>query len=119
MKKVIKCTCHASDNFRPEVLPKCLFESAANGKHFVVETELFRLSASQQQGDLRLSGPPSGLGADSRVQTPVRRVPADLGADSKPLCHRHPLNEASSMLVCLAHQHGSHSRNCPCFAGTG
>ncbi|GFN95800.1 hypothetical protein PoB_002230600 [Plakobranchus ocellatus] len=34
-----------------------------------------------QQGDLRLSGPPSGQGACSGARTRDRRVPADLGAD--------------------------------------
>ncbi|GFO07997.1 hypothetical protein PoB_003450200 [Plakobranchus ocellatus] len=35
-----------------------------------------------QQGDLRLSGPPSGQGAGGGAQTRDRRVPADLRADS-------------------------------------
>ncbi|GFO16552.1 thymus-specific serine protease [Plakobranchus ocellatus] len=35
-----------------------------------------------QQGDLRLSGPPSGQGTGGRVQTRDRMVPADLRADS-------------------------------------
>ncbi|GFO15193.1 hypothetical protein PoB_004169800 [Plakobranchus ocellatus] len=34
-----------------------------------------------QQGELRLSGPPSGQGAGGRARTPDRRVPADLRAD--------------------------------------
>ncbi|GFN83835.1 hypothetical protein PoB_001034100 [Plakobranchus ocellatus] len=38
---------------------------------------------SPQQGDLRLSGPPSGQGADSGARTRDRRVPADLRADSQ------------------------------------
>ncbi|GFN83335.1 hypothetical protein PoB_000984100, partial [Plakobranchus ocellatus] len=38
---------------------------------------------SPQQGDLRLSGPPSGLGAGSGARTRDRRVPADLRADSQ------------------------------------
>ncbi|GFO12036.1 hypothetical protein PoB_003854100 [Plakobranchus ocellatus] len=36
-----------------------------------------------QQGDLRLSGPPSGQGAGSGARTRDRRVPADLRADSQ------------------------------------
>ncbi|GFN95733.1 hypothetical protein PoB_002223900 [Plakobranchus ocellatus] len=36
-----------------------------------------------QQGDLRLSGPPSGHGAGSGARTRDRRVPADLRADSQ------------------------------------
>ncbi|GFO50638.1 hypothetical protein PoB_007714300 [Plakobranchus ocellatus] len=38
---------------------------------------------SPQQGDLRLSGPPSGQGASSGARTRDRRVPADLRADSQ------------------------------------
>ncbi|GFO00932.1 hypothetical protein PoB_002743700 [Plakobranchus ocellatus] len=36
-----------------------------------------------QQGDLRLSGPPSGQGAGIGARTRDRRVPADLRADSQ------------------------------------
>ncbi|GFO49852.1 hypothetical protein PoB_007635700 [Plakobranchus ocellatus] len=43
----------------------------------------FLYIASPQQGDLRLSGPPSGQGADSGARTRDRRVPADLRADSQ------------------------------------
>ncbi|GFN86288.1 hypothetical protein PoB_001279400 [Plakobranchus ocellatus] len=39
--------------------------------------------ASPQQGDLRLSGPPSGQGAGSGARTRDRMVPADLRADSQ------------------------------------
>ncbi|GFO12844.1 hypothetical protein PoB_003934900 [Plakobranchus ocellatus] len=38
--------------------------------------------ASPQQGDLRLSGPPSGQDAGGGARTRDRRVPADLRADS-------------------------------------
>ncbi|GFN89900.1 hypothetical protein PoB_001640600 [Plakobranchus ocellatus] len=38
--------------------------------------------ASPQQGDLRLSGPPSGQGAGGGARTGDRRVSADLRADS-------------------------------------
>ncbi|GFO34371.1 hypothetical protein PoB_006087600 [Plakobranchus ocellatus] len=38
-------------------------------------------SASPQQGDLRLSSPPSGQGADGTARTRDRRVSADLMAD--------------------------------------
>ncbi|GFO20155.1 hypothetical protein PoB_004666000 [Plakobranchus ocellatus] len=41
----------------------------------------FLYTASPQQGDLRLSGPPSGQGAGSGARTRDRRVPADLRAD--------------------------------------
>ncbi|GFO21869.1 hypothetical protein PoB_004837400 [Plakobranchus ocellatus] len=41
------------------------------------------LSLSPQQGDLRLSGPPSGQGAGSEARTRDRRVPAGLRADSQ------------------------------------
>ncbi|GFN93385.1 hypothetical protein PoB_001989100 [Plakobranchus ocellatus] len=43
----------------------------------------FLYIASPQQGDLRLSGPPSGQGAGSGTRTRNRRVPADLRADSQ------------------------------------
>ncbi|GFN86299.1 transmembrane protein [Plakobranchus ocellatus] len=39
-------------------------------------------NASSKQGDLRLSGPPSGQGASGGAQTPIRRVPVDLMAGS-------------------------------------
>ncbi|GFO06094.1 hypothetical protein PoB_003259900 [Plakobranchus ocellatus] len=38
--------------------------------------------ASPQQGDVRLSGPPSGQGAGGGARTYDRRVPADLREDS-------------------------------------
>ncbi|GFO16717.1 hypothetical protein PoB_004322200 [Plakobranchus ocellatus] len=38
--------------------------------------------ASPQQGDLRLSDPPSGQGAGGGARTRDRRVPVDLRADS-------------------------------------
>ncbi|GFO33117.1 hypothetical protein PoB_005962200 [Plakobranchus ocellatus] len=41
------------------------------------------LGVGPQQGDLRLSGPPSGQGAGSGARTRDRRVPADLRADSQ------------------------------------
>ncbi|GFO09909.1 hypothetical protein PoB_003641400 [Plakobranchus ocellatus] len=41
------------------------------------------VEASPQQGDLRLSGPPSGQGAGSGARTRDRRVPANLRADSQ------------------------------------
>ncbi|GFO18061.1 hypothetical protein PoB_004456600 [Plakobranchus ocellatus] len=48
------------------------------------ETNLrgFSYIASPQQGDLRLSGPPSGQGAGGGARTRDRRVPVDLRADS-------------------------------------
>ncbi|GFO14205.1 chemosensory receptor a [Plakobranchus ocellatus] len=48
--------------------------------HF--EPEFTSLKASPQQGDLRLSGPPSGQGAGGGARTRDRKVPADLRADS-------------------------------------
>ncbi|GFO49753.1 hypothetical protein PoB_007625800 [Plakobranchus ocellatus] len=42
----------------------------------------FLYKASPQQGDLRLSGLPSGQGASGGARTLDRRVPADLRADS-------------------------------------
>ncbi|GFO00929.1 hypothetical protein PoB_002743400 [Plakobranchus ocellatus] len=43
---------------------------------------LTMMKASPQQGDLRLSGPPSGQGAHGRARIRDRRIPADLRADS-------------------------------------
>ncbi|GFO11310.1 hypothetical protein PoB_003781500 [Plakobranchus ocellatus] len=40
------------------------------------------MTTSPQQGDLRLSGPPSGQGASGGARTCDRRAPADLRADS-------------------------------------
>ncbi|GFO26985.1 hypothetical protein PoB_005349000 [Plakobranchus ocellatus] len=48
-----------------------------------IESLSFLYIASPQQGDLRLSGPPSGQGAGSGARTRDRRVPADLRADSQ------------------------------------
>ncbi|GFN75112.1 hypothetical protein PoB_000161800 [Plakobranchus ocellatus] len=45
---------------------------------------------SPHQGDLRLSGPPSGQGAGGGARTRHRRVPADLRADSLATVHRRP-----------------------------
>ncbi|GFO38703.1 hypothetical protein PoB_006520800 [Plakobranchus ocellatus] len=47
-----------------------------------LERVWFLFTASPQQGDLRLSGPPSGQGAGGGARTRDRRVPADLRADS-------------------------------------
>ncbi|GFN92265.1 hypothetical protein PoB_001877100 [Plakobranchus ocellatus] len=54
---------------------------------FCDDTARFRaaIAASPQQGDLRLSGPPSGQGAGSGARTRDRMVPADLRADSQAL----------------------------------
>ncbi|GFN83551.1 hypothetical protein PoB_001005700 [Plakobranchus ocellatus] len=41
----------------------------------------FLYKASPQQGDLRLSGPPSGQDAGGGARTRDRKVPADLRAD--------------------------------------
>ncbi|GFO03661.1 hypothetical protein PoB_003016600 [Plakobranchus ocellatus] len=48
----------------------------------VVTATVILVCASPQQGDLRLSGHPSGQGASGRARTRDRRVPADLRADS-------------------------------------
>ncbi|GFO15720.1 hypothetical protein PoB_004222500 [Plakobranchus ocellatus] len=42
----------------------------------------FLYIASPQQGDLRLSGPPSGLGAGGETRNRDRRFSADFRADS-------------------------------------
>ncbi|GFO48347.1 hypothetical protein PoB_007485200 [Plakobranchus ocellatus] len=48
-----------------------------------------------QQGDLRLSGPPSGQGAGGRARTRDRWIPADLRADSLPTAPPTPLTFGS------------------------
>ncbi|GFN97352.1 hypothetical protein PoB_002385800 [Plakobranchus ocellatus] len=57
---------------------------------FITRKGVSVLKASPQQGDLRLSGPPSGQGASSGAPTRDRRVPADLRRTRKPLCYRRP-----------------------------
>ncbi|GFO25604.1 hypothetical protein PoB_005210900 [Plakobranchus ocellatus] len=42
----------------------------------------FLYKASPDQGDLRLSGPPSGQGAGDKARTRDRKAPANLRADS-------------------------------------
>ncbi|GFO35076.1 hypothetical protein PoB_006158100 [Plakobranchus ocellatus] len=56
---------------------KCQFT-----QKFEVNLVWFLYIASPQQGDLRLSGPPSGQGAGGGARTRDRRVSADLRADS-------------------------------------
>ncbi|GFO46999.1 hypothetical protein PoB_007350400 [Plakobranchus ocellatus] len=60
-------------------------------------------AASPQQGDLRLSGSPSGHGAGGGARTRDRRVPSDLRADSLatvPPTPREPLgSEQSAQLI--------------------
>ncbi|GFO27382.1 hypothetical protein PoB_005388700 [Plakobranchus ocellatus] len=64
-------------------LPK-LFSEWLERKSMIPRSKaLWRHGASPQQGDLRLSGPPSGQGAGSGARTRDRRVPADLRADSQ------------------------------------
>ncbi|GFN90065.1 hypothetical protein PoB_001657100 [Plakobranchus ocellatus] len=58
-----------------------------NDDHTITKTNGFQFSfmnvASPQQGDLRLSGPPSGQGAGGGgARTRDRKISADLGADS-------------------------------------
>ncbi|GFO42694.1 hypothetical protein PoB_006919900 [Plakobranchus ocellatus] len=53
---------------------------AANERRVVIAD--IATSLSPQQGDFRLSGPPSGQGAGGGARTRDRRVPADLRADS-------------------------------------
>ncbi|GFO11695.1 hypothetical protein PoB_003820000 [Plakobranchus ocellatus] len=49
----------------------------------ILKVNNYRVPAVPQQGDLRLSGPPSGQGAGSGARTRDRRIPADLRADSQ------------------------------------
>ncbi|GFN82810.1 hypothetical protein PoB_000931600 [Plakobranchus ocellatus] len=55
------------------------FDEAQRKVQALMEKDSYR---SPQQGDLRLSGPPSGQGAGGRAQTCDRRVSADLRTDS-------------------------------------
>ncbi|GFN87782.1 hypothetical protein PoB_001428800 [Plakobranchus ocellatus] len=50
--------------------------------HLYYHVDWEQFGTSPQQGDLRLSGPPSGQDAGGGAQTRDRRVPADLRADS-------------------------------------
>ncbi|GFO19808.1 hypothetical protein PoB_004631300 [Plakobranchus ocellatus] len=43
---------------------------------------ILSITASPQQGDLKLSGPPSGQGAGGGARTRDRRIPANPKADS-------------------------------------
>ncbi|GFN99633.1 hypothetical protein PoB_002613900 [Plakobranchus ocellatus] len=58
----------------------------------------FLYIASLQQGDLRLSGPPSGQGAGRGARTRDRRVPADLRADSQATVLPTPLENEAGLL---------------------
>ncbi|GFO45226.1 pleckstrin homology domain-containing family d member 1 [Plakobranchus ocellatus] len=51
--------------------------------YFGITIECERDENRPEQGDLRLSGPPSGQGAGSGARTRDRRVPADFRADSQ------------------------------------
>ncbi|GFO35923.1 hypothetical protein PoB_006242800 [Plakobranchus ocellatus] len=62
---------------------RCLFIRGSDGERDThVELSSPVPHASPQQGDLRLSGPPSGQDAGGGARTRDRRVPADLRADS-------------------------------------
>ncbi|GFN93202.1 hypothetical protein PoB_001970800 [Plakobranchus ocellatus] len=56
---------------------------SVTGNRVITISDVAQQQASPQQGDLRLSGPPSGQGAGSGARTRDRRVPADLRADSQ------------------------------------
>ncbi|GFO45857.1 hypothetical protein PoB_007236200 [Plakobranchus ocellatus] len=60
-----------------------------------------RSNDSPQQGDLRLSGPPSGQGAGAGARTRDRRVPADLRADSLATVPPTPPRTLSGPVPCL------------------
>ncbi|GFN89178.1 hypothetical protein PoB_001568400 [Plakobranchus ocellatus] len=55
---------------------------AENTEAMTTDSEYLDVVESPQQGDLRLLGPLSGQGAGGGARTRVRRVPADLRADS-------------------------------------
>ncbi|GFN83716.1 hypothetical protein PoB_001022200 [Plakobranchus ocellatus] len=57
----------------------------------------FLYIASPQQGDLRLSGPPSGQGVGSGARTRDRMVPADLRADSQATVLPTPQHQSKKM----------------------
>ncbi|GFN89238.1 hypothetical protein PoB_001574400 [Plakobranchus ocellatus] len=72
-------------------------KSSRRGSKKIASLPLKRLrlagaQVSPQQGDLRLSGPPSGQGAGGEARTCDRRVPADLRADSLATMPPTPLN---------------------------
>ncbi|GFN96435.1 hypothetical protein PoB_002294100 [Plakobranchus ocellatus] len=68
-------------NVRPERLP-FIWDMFRMDHAFALKSTR-RTYKSPQQGDLRLSGPPSGQGTGSGARTRDRRVPADLRADSQ------------------------------------
>ncbi|GFO35498.1 hypothetical protein PoB_006200300 [Plakobranchus ocellatus] len=59
--------------------------------------------ACRQQGDLRLSGTPSGQGTGGGARTRYRRIPADIKADSLTTVSPTPLNGSRecSVFACL------------------
>ncbi|GFN89262.1 hypothetical protein PoB_001576800 [Plakobranchus ocellatus] len=63
--------------------------------------------ASLQQGDLRLSGPPSGQGAGGGAQACDGRNPADLRADSQAIVPPTPLTDFGKVIVMVVLEHPS------------
>ncbi|GFO19174.1 hypothetical protein PoB_004567900 [Plakobranchus ocellatus] len=51
-------------------------------KLYKIRTRGLGSTASLQEGDLRLPGPPTGQGAGGGARTRDKRAPADIGADS-------------------------------------
>ncbi|GFO46627.1 hypothetical protein PoB_007313200 [Plakobranchus ocellatus] len=68
---------------RVSLLWSCLGLFSVSAPHNgVAQRSIKTDQSSPQQGDLRLSGPPSGHGADGGARTRERRIPTDLRADS-------------------------------------
>ncbi|GFO14395.1 hypothetical protein PoB_004090000 [Plakobranchus ocellatus] len=74
----LSATLHILFMFIPVLSEVCMQSPSYNQS---VVSLSFLYIASPQQGDLRLSGPPSGQGTGSGARTRDRRVPADLRAD--------------------------------------
>ncbi|GFN97041.1 hypothetical protein PoB_002354700 [Plakobranchus ocellatus] len=76
------CSYEQTHNLRGESVRQSTVNHLSIG--FIVSTRVwFLYTASPQQDDLRLSGPPSGQGVGGGAQTRDRRVPADLRTDSQ------------------------------------
>ncbi|GFN75592.1 hypothetical protein PoB_000209800 [Plakobranchus ocellatus] len=79
--KATRCACIFEKNSLLDSLYLTISSSLIYHVRQMRSCEFFYI-ASPQQGDLRLSGPPSGQGAGGGARTRDRRVHADLRADS-------------------------------------
>ncbi|GFN92084.1 hypothetical protein PoB_001859000 [Plakobranchus ocellatus] len=85
-----------NNQYKRNAILASLGECSPYGESGIHTLPGFRLS-SPHQGNLRLSGPPSGRGAGGRARTRDRRVPADLKADSLATV---PPTPPKSLLAC-------------------